>query len=261
MPILPALRLMLLIVLLWAGLASHALAAALPVDLELVLAVDVSRSIDDEEYNLQKRGYAEAFLNPAVINAIRSTPNQRIAVTMVEWASADQQRIVVPWTLVGDTESAAVLADAIMKRPRAAFGRTAFGSAIDFSAQLFGREFVGARRTIDVSGDGISNEGRSADYARDEAVKTGIVINGLVIMNDRPNPGFFGQPGFFFGGQANVPLDEYFRDSVIGGPGAFLIAIDDFQSFAYAIVNKLVREIAAAPLPPARVIPASFGAR
>lgn len=219
--------------------ASGASAQGTPVDLELVLAVDVSRSIDDEEYALQKQGYAQAFLNPAVLGAILSTANHRIAVTMVEWGAADQQRIVTPWTVVSDAESAAVLSETIMRAPRSYVGFTSISGAIDFSARLFGQGYTGTRRVIDVSGDGVNNSGRSTVAARDDALNAGIIINGLVIMNDRPDFGFFRQ--------TQIPLDQFYRDNVIGGPGAFLIAVEDFESFAYAIVNKLVREIAAAP--------------
>ncbi len=234
----------LLAVLLFATLWGAAAAAEpVAVDLELVLAVDVSRSIDEDEYALQKRGYAEAFVNPAVLNAILANPNRRIAVTMVEWAGADFQRVVVPWTLVSDEESGRLLSDAIQRAPRAFWGWTSISGAIDASVPLFeGSGFTASRRVIDVSGDGVNNSGRPAALARDDALKAGITINGLVIMNDRPNPGFRLQP--------QEPLDEFYRDNVIGGPGAFLVSIEDFESFAYAIVNKLVKEIAALPTGP-----------
>jgi hypothetical protein len=213
------------------------------VDLALVLAVDVSRSIDDEEYALQKRGYAEAFTHPAVLNAIHANPNQRIAVTMVEWAGADFQKVVVPWTMVTDQESGQLLSEAILQTPRSFWGWTSISGAIDYSAPLFqSGGFDGVRRVIDVSGDGVNNSGRPASMARDDAVSAGIVINGLVIMNDKPTPGFYQRP--------QPPLDEFYRDNVVGGSGAFLITIDDFQSFAFAIVNKLIKEIAFLPTAP-----------
>jgi hypothetical protein len=213
------------------------------VDLALVLAVDVSRSIDDEEYALQKRGYAEAFTHPAVLNAIHANPHQRIAVTMVEWAGADFQKTVVPWTMVADQESGQLLSEAILQTPRSFWGWTSISGAIDYSVPLFqSGGFAGARRVIDVSGDGVNNSGRPSTMARDDAVAAGIVINGLVIMNDKPTPGFYQRP--------QPPLDEFYRENVIGGSGAFLIAIDDFQSFAFAIVNKLIKEIAFLPTAP-----------
>ncbi len=223
--------------LLWASPVVRA--DSLAVDIELVLAVDVSRSIDDDEYALQKRGYAEAFTNPAVLNAIRANPNQRIAVTLVEWAGSDFQRVVVPWTMVSDEESGKLFSEAVLAAPRSFWGWTSISGAIDASVPLFGRGYAGTRKVIDVSGDGVNNSGRPAAAARDDALAVGITINGLVIMNDKPNPGFIQRP--------QPPLDEFYRDNVIGGPGAFLVSIDDFESFAFAIVNKLVKEIAGMP--------------
>ena len=219
-------------------------AGPLAVDLELVLAVDVSRSVDDEEYQLQKIGYAEAFQHPSVLAAIQANPNHRIAVTLVEWAGADFQKVIVPWMVVGDAESGLLFSDAVRKAPRSFWGWTSISGAIDFSVPLFGRDGLeSTRRVIDVSGDGVNNSGRPASMARDNAVQAGITINGLVIMNDRPTPGFVSQ-------RPQPPLDEFYRDNVIGGPGAFLIAIDDFESFAHAIVNKLIKEIASFPTAP-----------
>lgn len=224
-------------------LAASGPAATLPmiVDLELVLAVDVSRSIDDDEYNLQKQGYAEAFTHPAVLSAIQANPHHRIAVTLVEWAGADFQKVVIPWTVVSDPESGQLLSETIRQAPRSFWGWTSISGAIDYSAKLFGQQGMeSTRRVIDVSGDGVNNSGRPAAMARDEAVAAGITINGLVIMNDRPTPGFGSQ-------RPQPPLDEFYRDNVIGGTGAFMIAIDDFESFAHAIVNKLIKEIAGFP--------------
>jgi hypothetical protein len=231
------------------GLAAMAASLAFPgapdaqgsddVDLELVLAVDVSRSVDDQEFELQRRGYAQAFTHPTVVKAIQSNGLRRIAVAYVEWSGSEFQRTVVPWTLISDGESGALFAEQILGAPRSFWGWTSISGAIDHSSKLFGERYKGRRRVIDVSGDGINNSGRPAFVARDEAVAKGIVINGLVIMNDNPTPGGFGQRGF-----AQPPLDEFYRDQVIGGPGAFVIAVDDFESFAYAIVNKLIKEIA-----------------
>ncbi len=209
------------------------------VDLELVLAVDVSRSVDDQEFDLQRRGYAQAFTHPNVIKAIQSNGLRRIAVAYVEWAGAEAQLTVVPWVQISDAESGELFADRILAAPRSFWGWTSISGAIDHSSKLFGQRYKGRRRVIDVSGDGINNSGRPAFVARDEAVAKGIVINGLVIMNDNPNPGGFGQRAF-----PQPPLDEFYREQVIGGPGAFVIAVDDFESFAFAIVNKLIKEIA-----------------
>ena len=237
-----------MIVALLAALASMARpAVAADYDLELVLAVDVSRSIDDEEFALQRQGYAEAFMHPAVLNAIAANPHQKIAVTFIEYAGVEFQKIVVPWMVVGDSESGAIFADLILRQPRSFFGWTSISGAIDFSMQTLAvNPFRGTRRVIDVSGDGINNSGRPSNESRDAAVAAGVTINGIVIMNDRQPGGLFLSP--------QPPLDEFYRDNVIGGPGAFLIVVEDFSSFAYAIVNKLVKEIAAAPAPsePAR---------
>lgn len=228
-----------LLTLAWSMLANPA--GAEPVDLELVLAVDVSRSIDDEEAALQREGYAEAFRHPAVINAIQSNANRRIAVAYVEWAGSDYQKLTIPWTIVSDAESGAVFSEMIMRQPRVSARWTSISGAIDFSMRVLAiSPHRGTRRVIDISGDGVNNNGRPADVARDGALAAGVTINGLVIMNDRPTPGFseyYPQPA----------LDAFYRDYVIGGPGAFVITIEDFSTFAYAIRNKLIREIAAAP--------------
>lgn len=230
-----------------AGLAAMAAAPAwsrraraqnpsVEVDLELVLAVDVSRSVDDQEFELQRRGYARAFTHPTVIRAIQANPLRKIAVAFVEWSGAEFQKTVVPWTEIADAESGALFADRVLEAPRSFWGWTSISGAIDHSVGMFGQAYRGRRKVIDVSGDGINNSGRPAYAARDDAVARGVAINGLVIMNDNPNPG---PRGF-----AQPPLDEFYREQVIGGPGAFVIAIDEFESFAYAIVNKLIKEIA-----------------
>lgn len=216
------------------------IAHAEEVDLELVLAVDVSRSIDDEEFALQRQGYAQAFSHPSVIHAIQSGPHGRIAVAFVEWSGADFQKLVVPWTVVSDAESGALFGEAVQRAPRSFWGWTSISGAIDFSMRTLASDpHHGSRRVIDVSGDGVNNSGRPSGDARNDAVAAGVTINGLVIMNDRPTPGFFQMP--------QPPLDAFYRDHVIGGPGAFVIAIEDFSTFAYAIVNKLIREIAGDP--------------
>jgi hypothetical protein len=208
------------------------------VDLELILAVDVSRSIDDEEAALQREGYAEAFRHPAVINAIQSNANRRIAVAYVEWAGTQYQKLTIPWMIVSDAASGERYANIIMNQPRVSERWTSISGAIDFSMRVFALSpYKGTRRVIDISGDGVNNNGRPSSQARDEALAAGVTINGLVIMNDRPTPGFseyFSQPA----------LDVFYREQVVGGPGAFVIAIEDFSTFAYAIRNKLIREIA-----------------
>jgi hypothetical protein len=222
------------------------LRAADPVDLELVLAVDVSGSIDEYEFQLQRKGYSDAFLDPRVLDAIRANPLQRIAVTMVEWSGAQNQAVIVDWTLVRDEASARAFAENILKPPRSSGRWTSISGGIDFSMAMFERSpFQGQRRVIDVSGDGVNNSGRPAETARDEAVKAGVTVNGLAILNDRPNP--FGN----FYQAPPVPLDEYYADKVVGGVGAFMITTNDFEGFERAVVQKLVREIAGLAITPA----------
>lgn len=212
------------------------------VSVALVLAVDVSTSINDERFHLQRRGYADAFLNPAVIDAIRQSSRGRIAVTLVEWAGADSQRVVVPWMEIADAEGGQIFADRLLAAPRPFDGWTSISSAIDFSVQLLETSpYRGARMVIDVSGDGINNSGASVAPARDAALAREIAINGLVIMADAA-PAQAASRGVY-----EPNLEEFYRDNVIGGTGAFVIAIDDFDSFAYAIVGKIVREVAGLP--------------
>lgn len=204
------------------------------VDLALVLAVDASRSIDEWEYNLQREGYVTAFSDPQVIKAIRSGPYGGIAVAYVEWSSDDQQTVLADWTLIRDEASAKAFAARLKASERHFMARTSISGGIDFSAAMLGESGIHAtRRAIDVSGDGVNNRGRPVQLARDEAVKAGITINGLAIINDRPQG--WGPP---------IPLDQYYKENVIGGPGAFLVVANDFQTFGEAIRRKLVMEIA-----------------
>lgn len=218
----------LLVILAGALLSPARPASALPVDLELVLAVDCSRSVDATEFALQAQGYATAFRNPGIVRAIQSGVFRRIAVTYVQWAGPTLQNTVVEWTQIADEESATEFAERMASVPRTlSGGGTSISGVIDYSRRLFDNNgFEGRRRVIDISGDGINNSGRQVTQARDEAVAMGITINGLPILTDVPW------------------LDDYFRDNVIGGVGAFVIATPDFDAFATAIYNKLVREIA-----------------
>jgi hypothetical protein len=210
-------------------------ARAETVDLQLVLAVDVSRSVDAQEYQMQKRGYASAFSSRAVIEAIEGGLLGRIAVTYVEWSGNGRQRQLVPWTLVHDATSSLAFADAIVAAPRAFSDFTALGGAIDFATRLFTASgHTSQRRVIDISGDGISNAGPAPREARDRALQAGIVINALAIVNEQWR------------------LETYFIDNVVGGPEAFTVVASDFDDFRSAIVAKLVREIAALPAPPTR---------
>lgn len=210
----------------------------LPVDLELVLAVDVSGSIDATEAQQQREGYVAAIADPAVIQAIRANFHQRIAVAYVEWASADYQRVLIDWTLIEDRGSAEEFAGALAAAPTQGARWTSISAAIDFAVPLFdGNGYAGERLVIDISGDGPNNRGRPVTVARNEAVARGIVINGLPILNDRPQPFDLPTP-------VEVGLDRYYIDNVIGGPGAFSIPAQDFTDFKSAILSKLIREIA-----------------
>ena len=197
-------------------------------DLQLVLAVDASGSVDQYRFELQKRGYVAAFRHARVLQAIRSGPNQAIAVTMVQWTGPMMQMQVVEWTLVGDEESATTFAAAIERTPRQLFsGGTSISGAIDYAMTLFPKSpFRAPRRVIDVSGDGSNNRGRSVTLARDEAVDAGVIINGLPILALEPD------------------LGRYYQNSVIGGPGAFVVTAKDFETFGEAILKKLIAEIA-----------------
>lgn len=212
-----------------------------PVDLKLVLAVDISRSIDDDEARLQRQGYIEAITNPRVISAIRGGLIGSIAVCYIEWAGWDYQRQVIPWTQVAGLADAQRFADAIAEAPRVALNWTSVSGAIRAGLEaLEGAPFEGTRQVIDVSGDGVNNSGPPAEVFRDRAAAAGITINGLPIVNDRPT----------FGRLPPIPLDLYYRESVIGGPGAFMVVAEDFDNFAQAVLRKLVREIAGLQPPP-----------
>lgn len=215
--------------LVFAASAARAQAPAAParVDVALVLAVDASGSVNQTRFDLQKHGYAQAFRNPKVIDAITAGASQGIAVAMVQWTGPTLHVTVVNWTRVSDAASAQTLADAIDATGRHLYGGgTSLSGAIDIGMiMLAASPYRAARRVIDISGDGSNNAGRPAEDARDEAVKAGITINGLPIT--------WIEPG----------LDSYYRDSVIGGPGAFVISVDSYDNFADAIVDKLVTEI------------------
>jgi hypothetical protein len=216
-----------------AGAVAH---GQTPVDLELVLAVDVSWSMDHDEQTLQRQGYVAGFRHEEVIRAIETGGWGRIAVTYVEWAGVDMHLIVLPWTLIDGAETAEAFAAALEVAPISRMRRTSISSALSFSAGLFGQsEFEGVRRVIDVSGDGANNAGPPVVPVRDELVAQGIVINGLPIMIKETNPsGFFDLPD----------LDIYYEDCVIGGTGAFIVTVTESGHFAVAIRRKLVLEIA-----------------
>ena len=205
-------------------------ARAIAVDLELTLCVDSSSSVSFDEFFLQTRGLAEAFRSRPVIEAIRAVGG--IAVTVMQFSSANRQRTAIGWTHIADAGAASELANALERSPRyVTSGTTAIGSAIaSASAGFVGNGFEGARVAIDVSGDGRSNEGVLTSFARDRAIAAGITISGLAILNEEPF------------------LDRYYLENVIGGPGAFVSSADDYQDFASAILAKLLREIGGLPL-------------
>jgi hypothetical protein len=213
-----------------------------PVDLLLVLAADVSRSLDHTKFQLQRNGYASAFTDKRVVNAATSGPHGRIAVTFVEWSGYDEQYVIVGWTLIANEDDARRFSDRIIESPRPFAGRTSISGSIDFAmVQLARAPYTAERRTIDVSGDGTHNNGRDVRAARDEALAQGVTINGLVILSEVPLerfPDHTHPPG----GLAN-----YYRENVIGGDGSFVMTADNFQSFGMAIINKLVAEIAENP--------------
>ncbi len=199
------------------------------VSVALVLAVDCSFSVSNDRFELQKRGYAAAFRDPQVLSAIRSLATQSIAVTMFQWTGPLLHVVVADWTLIKDEASANAFADTIAAAPRQLFrGGTSISGAIDYSRVLLAQgPFKGTRRIIDISGDGSNNSGRPVTTARDEAVADGIGINGLPILT------------------VESDLDVYYRDNVIGGPGAFMIPAANYDNFADAILKKLINEIAA----------------
>ena len=209
--------------------APLASSAQTQVDLQLVLAVDASGSVSEARFELQKRGYIAAFRNPRLLHAVQSGPTQSIAVTMMQWTGPALQVQVVPWMIVRDQASMRRVADAIDAAPRRLFGGgTSISGAIDYGRTLFPVSGVKSpRRVIDVSGDGSNNRGRPATEARDDAVADGIVINGLPILALEPW------------------LDQYYLSDVIGGPGAFVVPAQSYETFAEAVLKKLVTEIAA----------------
>ena len=225
-------------------LAFAAGARAEQVDLLLVLAADVSRSIDDGEFNLQRKGYAQAMTDPRVLRAIVGGRHHAIAITFVEWAGAPEQNVVIDWTVVRDEEGAGAVAATMLSAQRSFLGRTSISAAIDFSMERLAVAPAEAdKRIIDISGDGTNNSGRAVTEARDQAVAAGITINGLAIINTQANP------GYAFHTQPPGGLPKYYEENVIGGPGAFLIQVENFDTFAEAITRKLVTEIAGAPPP------------
>src|SRR5512139_1399444 len=213
--------------------------AAEPVDLLLVLAADVSRSVDNQKFQLQREGYAAALANPRVIDAIRSGRHGRIGILFLEWSGFGNQKVVIDWMMIDGPKTAQIFGDRLLESPRSFADRTSISGGIDVAvAELARAPFSADRRTIDVSGDGTNNAGRDVGQARDEALALGIAINGLAILSETPlpwNPEHTNPAG---------GLTKYYRDNVTGGPGSFVIEAKDFNSFGQAIIKKMIAEIA-----------------
>jgi Protein of unknown function (DUF1194) len=218
--------------------------AADDVDLLLVLAADVSRSIDAAKFQLQRDGYAAAISDPRVLDTIKSGRLGRIGLTFIEWSGVGAQHVVIDWTAVGDGASAKEFGDRLLEAPRSFMDRTSISGAIEFAMDQFTHTpFTSSRRVIDISGDGTNNAGRDVTSARDDATAQGVTINGLVILSENPmswNPDHTNPPG---------GLDNYYRNNVIGGPGAFVMVAKDFNSFGQAMIGKLIAEVAENRLP------------
>jgi hypothetical protein len=228
--------------------SGHQLAAndATPsVDVELILAVDVSYSMDMDELAIQREGYAQAIVSKEFLQALKTLPNGKIAITYFEWAASSDQKIIIPWRLIDGPESADAVASEIMKTPIRRASRTSISGAINFAMPLFDdNPYHGLRRVIDISGDGPNNNGAPVIGARDAALEKGIVINGLPIMVKEPS----------YSTMDIDNLDWYYEDCVIGGPGSFVVAIKDREKFKEAIRAKLLLEVAGRT-PERRVVP------
>ncbi|HEX8663410.1 MAG TPA: DUF1194 domain-containing protein [Beijerinckiaceae bacterium] len=215
------------------ALLLHGRAVAAPeVDVALVLAVDISNSMDPEEQALQREGFVAAFRSPLVHDALRKGTLGRVAVTYMEWAGSATQQVLIPWTVIESSDEALQFADRLAASPIRRAPRTSISSAIDFAVLLLDGSGVDAtQRVIDISGDGANNQGRPVTNARNDALDRGIVINGLPIMLKR-------------GGPWDIEhLDLYYRDCVIGGPGAFMVPVRERGQFVEAVKTKLIREI------------------
>ncbi len=216
-------------------LLGGAAAAEQAVDLELVLAADGSGSIDDDEFRLQRAGYAAAITSPRVLGAIRSGFLGRIALAYVEWGAPGSQATIVDWALIDNEASSRAFAERLLKAPRVVWGYNSISAALDYAAQMIhANDYQGTRKIIDISGDGPQIGGRPIAAARGAAVLAGITINALVIVSE----------GGGYPGPGGMPLDEHYRRDVIGGAGAFVMTAESRLSFAAAILNTLVLELA-----------------
>ncbi len=205
------------------------------VDVELILAVDVSYSMDMDELAIQREGYAQAIVSKEFLQALKTGPNGKVAVTYFEWAASSDQKIIIPWRVIDGPETADAVAAEILKTPIRRASRTSISGAIYFAMPLFDESpYKGLRRVIDISGDGPNNNGAPVTGARDEALSKGIVINGLPIMVKEPS----------YSTMDIDNLDYYYEDCVIGGPGSFVVSIKDREKFKEAIRTKLLLEVA-----------------
>jgi hypothetical protein len=219
--------------------------AAPSVDVELVLAVDVSYSMDMDELAIQREGYAQAIVSKEFLQALKSLPNGKVSVTYFEWAASTDQKIVIPWRIIDGPETADAVANEILKTPIRRASRTSISGAIYFAMPLFETNpYRGLRRVIDISGDGPNNNGSPVTIARDTALAKGITINGLPIMVKAPS----------YSTMDIENLDFYYEDCVIGGPGSFVVSIKDRDKFKEAIRTKLVLEVAGRT-PERRIVP------
>jgi Protein of unknown function (DUF1194) len=215
------------------------------VDVELILAVDVSYSMDMDELAVQREGYAQAIMSKEFLQALKSLPNGKIAITYFEWAASSDQKIIIPWRLIDGPETADAVAEEILKTPIRRASRTSISGAIYFAMPLFDENpYKGARRVIDISGDGPNNNGAPVTGAREMALSKGIVINGLPIMVKEPS----------YSTMDIDNLDWYYEDCVIGGPGSFVVSIKDREKFKEAIRAKLLLEVAGRT-PERRIVP------
>jgi Protein of unknown function (DUF1194) len=215
------------------------------VDVELILAVDVSYSMDMDELAIQREGYAQAIASKEFLQALKTGPNGKVAIAYFEWAASNDQKIIIPWRVIDGPETADAVADEILKTPIRRASRTSISGAIYFAMPLFDESpYKGLRRVIDISGDGPNNNGAPVTGARDEALSKGIVINGLPIMVKEPS----------YSTMDIDNLDFYYEDCVIGGPGSFVVAIHDREKFKEAIHTKLIQEVASRT-PPHKVVP------
>src|SRR5262245_24709035 len=209
--------------------------AAEQVDIELVLAVDVSLSMSPDELEIQRQGYAAALTHDRVIEAIQDGVHGRIAVTYVEWAGQSSQHIIVPWTVIATRDDALAFVKQLTANPPNSARRTSISGALLFAGDLFAESsFRGAKRVVDVSGDGANNQGPPVDAVRDAVAAQGVTINGLPLMTKGGMPSVFDI----------YNLDVYYTNCVIGGPGAFMIPVNDWSQFPEAIRRKLVLELA-----------------